>query len=554
MRQTRIAWSARRLMMFALTAVLIPPCLSATQTPADSTPQPGNLMMSLQRNIMMYLPFVGNDATVIQSAAWPHAIDSLSNQDNTNHLTFAFPVNDVGDPSLAANQAAAKNRVRFGVISDTHLGASGGSGKYYPNSERLIKALDWYGTQDVNAVAIVGDITDKGGAAQWDSFKNVIDGRLNYRVRPVPNKPKLVPALGNHDKSPLEFEIGTGEKTNTDYVINGYHLITVAAGRAAAQNGALMMWNTSGGNGSEHDANTLNWLRARINAAKSEDPKKPIFVFMHHPIRNTFYVSHEWYTDSYGTADLNYFFKNDPQVVVFSGHIHSPNNDPRSIWQGGFTSVNTVTLYYCEMEKGYLGSDPKGTEGNTYPKIKDAVMGQGLIVDVEGSVVTIKNYDFDVSAGKTDKVYQIPQTWTFDVSKPANFPYTNAVRERQKRSPVFDTGAAANAALPGKIVIDSIGETDVTVTFPQAAIPADNPGNEVVHSYRFEIRNVATDSVERTAKQWSDFMMTEYLRKPTYTQIIGGLTSGTEYELRIYACGSFQKESTQYLTATFKTN
>jgi 3',5'-cyclic AMP phosphodiesterase CpdA len=533
-------------MTLALTASLILSCLGAAQP--DGTPQSEDITLS-QRNMMTYLPLGGNNA-----AMQPRTMNGMSNQDNANLPTFAMPANYVSGIGLVPNQSAVKKSLRFGVISDTHIGASKGSASHYPNSDRLIKALDWYGMQNVDAVAIVGDITDKGSAAQWDAFKNSIDGRLDYRLRPAPKKPKLVPALGNHDSSPLEFEAGTGEKTNTDYVINGYHFITVAAGGATAQDGAAMMWSTSGGDGSTHDVNTLNWLRARINAAKSEDPKKPIFVFMHHPVRNTFYVSHEWYTDSYGTADSNYFFKDDPQVVVFSGHIHSPNNDPRSIWQGGFTSVNTVTLYYCEMEKGYLGMDSAGTDGSTYPKIQDAAMAQGLIVDVEGPVVTIKNYDFDVSADKTDNVYQIPQTWTFDISSPANFPYTNAMRERQKRSPVFDAGAGANAALPGKITIDSIGKTNVTVTFPQAAMPTDNPGNEVVHSYKFEFRNLATGSVERTVKQWSDFMMTEYLRKPNYTQLIGGLATDTEYELRIYAYGSFQKESAQCLTATFKTN
>ena len=27
-----------------------------------------------------------------------------------------------------------------------------------------------------------------------------------------------------------------------------------------------------------------------------------------------------------------------PQVVTFSGHLHFPLNDPRSIWQASFTS------------------------------------------------------------------------------------------------------------------------------------------------------------------------------------------------------------------------
>ena len=95
------------------------------------------------------------------------------------------------------------------------------------------------------------------------------------------------------------------------------------------------------------------------------------------------------------------FFKDDPEVVIFGGHIHAPNNDPRYIWQGSFTSVNVPTLFYINLKSGYLGLNASGTENINRPKIAGLITtggaGQGMIVSVKGSIVTIENFDFDFS-------------------------------------------------------------------------------------------------------------------------------------------------------------
>ena len=70
----------------------------------------------------------------------------------------------------------------------------------------------------------------------------------------------------------------------------------------------------------------VEWLQKQLEETVQEDDSKPIFVFFHHPIKDTFYVSNEWYG-----SGLDQVFKKYPQVVAFSGHIHSPNNMPTSI-------------------------------------------------------------------------------------------------------------------------------------------------------------------------------------------------------------------------------
>jgi len=458
--------------------------------------------------------------------------------------------------------------LRFGVISDTHVG--GGRGYFtYPTSARLAKVVKWYCTQPgVKALEVNGDITETGAPEMFTEFINAWNENKGSL--------QLIANLGNHDgnyelnsdvtgntgtASRMAFETTTGLKSNAHYVIDGYHFITLSGGSGdfintgaaggAIDSGYLTLPNQTSG----VPQSSKDWLRSRIDYAKANAPGKPIFIFLHYPIQNTFYVSNEWYTDSFGSDPLSGWFKDDKEVVIFGGHIHSPNNDPRSIWQEGFTSVNVPSINYMEMEKGYLGDTGNSVSpvSKTYPKIANIATGQGLIVSVKGSKVTIANYDFDLCKGQRDPkgIIRIPQTWEFDVTK--DFPYTAAKRDTQKTAPVFDTASAPDAAISGGITLISAKVTNFEVEFTQARMPLSNSGNEIVHSYRFDFINKADNTVERSMKQWSDFMLTPRLQKTTYTQIIGGLVANREYELRIYAYGSFQECSTQYLTASFRT-
>jgi len=463
-----------------------------------------------------------------------------------------------------ARQAKAKRTgageydLRFGVVSDTHVGFTKWEVSYYPTHQRFEKVLDWYNTEDVQTLAIVGDLTGNGSQDHWDIFKN---SWKNHK-----GGLQLIAVMGNHevdgeyfygeDKNIAadRFESATGQKTNAHYVIDGYHFIVLSAGAGAfidqgAAGGAIASGRTEvPGSVSDGDNVSLAvrmWARERIDAAKADAPGMPIFVFLHWPIRNTSLGSNANYTSSFGSNPLTGFFRNDSEVIIFSGHVHRPNNDPRSIWQGGFTAVKVPSLYHMILGSGYLGNSIDGIVTSAYPKLMDPT-GQGLIVSVKASKVTIENFDFDFHEGPQPlgNVVRIPQTWEFDVSQPSDFPYTNARRETQKTAPVFDKT---------EITIKNISANSIEVEFPQAKIPGANYGNEIVFSYRFDFINRQTGDVERSVRQWSDFMLTPRLQKPAYTQLIGGLTPNTNYELRIYAYGSFQECSTQYLTCIFRT-
>ena len=458
----------------------------------------------------------------------------------------------------AKRTEAGEYDLRFGVISDTHIGAENN----YPLHQRFEKALDWYNTEDVKALVIVGDITQEGTQAHWDIFKNSWENHKGGL--------QLVAVMGNHEAwsemlygedrnaAADRFETATGQKTNAHYIFNGYHFIVLSAGDGAfidqgAAGGAIASGRTEvpGSWFSDGDMvpqSVKDWARIQIDTAKADTPGMPIFVFLHWPLYNTSYLSNvRYYTTSFGSDPFTGFFRDDPEVVIFGGHAHAPNSDPRSVWQGGFTSVSTSAFFNYVLEDGYLGDDANGVNNSFLPKIAGQAAGQGMIVSVEGYKVTIENYDFDFCEGPQPlgNIVRSPQTWEFDVSRPVDFPYTNAKRETQKTVPVFDET---------EITIKNITDTAVEVEFPQAKIPGPNYGNEVVHSYRFDFINRQTGDIEITARQWSDFMLTPRLQKSTYTQLIGGLTPDTDYELRIYAYGSFKECSSQYLTCIFTTS
>lgn len=404
-----------------------------------------------------------------------------------------------GDTARTVDGAAD---VSFGVVSDTHVRQDKATEK-----SRLAKAASFFSQAGLDRMVVAGDLTDSGSASEYDAWGSIINENLS-----IP----LIASMGNHENNSADyFTKTTGNKPNNHQVVNGYHFITLSPGSGQLDPETGKGTTQGGGNYSY----AVEWLEEQLTAAEADTPDKPIFVFFHHPIKNTFYVSTEWYG-----SGLDEVFKSHPHAVTFSGHIHSPNNMPTSIWQdGGYTAVNTVTLSYMEMETGMIyGSVPPNA----------SQIAQGLVVEASGSRVTIKNYDF-----LADK--WIPQTWTFDVNE--TLPYTDE-RAESAKAPYFEEGAA--------LTVSEIKDDSARLTFDQAKVPENNVG-DLVHSYKYEFINTDTQTVVKTFKTWSNYYLQPMPEQ--ITQVAPDLEGGTSYEVRIYAIDAYQKMSEDYLTQTFKT-
>ncbi|MDR2525655.1 MAG: metallophosphoesterase [Oscillospiraceae bacterium] len=419
-------------------------------------------------------------------------------------------------PSAPLQAGEAADHVTFGVVSDTHVTQTN-----FTTQARLAEAFRFFSgtskdpnSSKLDAVCVAGDLTDTGDALQLGAWSGIMKANLAKDV-------DLVASMGNHENNHWKnFENATGEKANAVYKINGYTFITISPGAGTLN--PTNMRATLPNTGWYHYI--VPWLEKQLKAAEKESPDKPIFVFFHHPIPNTFYVSHEWNGD--GLKDV---FKDHPRTVTFAGHIHSPNNNPLSIWQdGGYTAINTVTLKYFELESGM-------TYGSVPPNSGNAA--QGLVLDVTGNTVTVYNYDF-ISKSWID------QTWTFTTADdPANrnMPYTTKGRTEQAKKPEFKLGS--------NIQVNKTGDDGVRVEFNQAYIPENTVG-DIVHSYRYAFVNTATGKTDVTYKAFSEYY---FLPTPrTLVNEIGGLDANAKYELQIYAIDAYGLESERPLTAGFQ--
>jgi hypothetical protein len=424
-------------------------------------------------------------------------------------------------PMLPA--AADTDGIIFGMLSDTH------NGNEKPHTApRLQKAVSVFNSiAGLSAVGVAGDMTNQWGLeSDYQSFSQIISG-LNSGIQ-------LIASMGNHEaNTPALFEQYTGSKPNAHYVIDGYHFIAISPGYGALD-------ETTGrtqSHGEDNYSFVADWAVRQMQAAVADDPNKPVFVLMHHALDKTHYLTDSrrtYHGNPAGVGDgTASIFSNFPQAVVFSGHIHTPNNDPRSIWQdGGFTTVNVPGFdkIYLEPDAMILGQSP--------PSALD--VAQGLVVEAEGSVVTIKTYDFEADC-------YLDQVWTFDVSNPQSFPYT-AARVQAAQKPVFGQNANLTAAYNGDLRI-------LNVSFDQAALPAASTVGEIVYSYRFDVIDRATGAVAHTFRSWSDFW---YQPMPSAVSLALEhsklpLAPQKTYTLKVYPTGSFGLTGDGFLSADFDT-
>lgn len=394
--------------------------------------------------------------------------------------------------------------LKFAVISDTHVGPT------KPNeNKRLAEFFNKIYEKEPNldAVTIVGDITDNGSKVQYDTFSSIISNNKKSET-------ELIVSMGNHEgnTAPL-FTEATGNLPKDNKVIDGYHFITLSPRSSE---------NTYGGNRYYLDE---AWLKEQLDNATKEDPTKPIFLFFHHGIKDTAYGTDDW-----NTPDLKNLLSNYPQVIQFSGHSHYPLNDPRSIYQKDFTAINTSTTSYFELESGmYYGTIP--------PNAHNAF--QSMLFEVNGTKVTIKK--LDLLSGKT-----IGEDWIFDTSTgKSGFKYTDA-RKEVSPTPYFENNA--------EVTVSDLKDNGCTVTIDQGKIediPLDNH-DEIVHSYKFDFTEKRTGKLHKSYKIWSEYYFLPMSEK--LTQSFNGLKAGTEYELTVTAINSYGKTSNETLKTTFKTS
>jgi len=416
--------------------------------------------------------------------------------------------------------AADDSIVRIGVFSDSHNVATG--------INNVMDNIFSLANDDVDGVALVGDIVyfkkDIVDAAVYDTLL------ANAKVTALLDAGKLSYAMGNHefpegskneyaDEVRALFTEKTGLEPENNVVLGGYHFIAAGA------------MDYSPGTYTDREP----WLRAQIEAALAEDENKPVFVSLHHPVPDTFYRTAAEYDYSAGvySDDFVTYLKSQPRVIVFSGHLHHPGSDPKTIWQqeNGATFIQTA-----RVSGGNNASDPYATkEGDVHDS--SAIM---LEIDKNTNVVTVKRFHVS-SSGGTYFDYE----WRLDIPAMA----AGADGAYQFTDDRYDTSKAPVFSESSTITTSSVTESSATLTFP-TALAGDDSENSLVEYYRIKVYDM-----DAALFQSEEIIMSDYY-KPTQAETISHtlfeLSANTTYKAEIIAESAFYKKS-KPISVTFST-
>ena len=423
--------------------------------------------------------------------------------------------------------------IRFAVTSDVHLrqGNSMGSkdqlDKVYDSAYAYSKNQELNsGYNKLDGIFFVGDNVNYGTTYEYTEFFDYVENytRSGTLARAV---------MGNHEYSvttrpngwnqtsindAIDLFLGASGYETEDYhaVINGYHFLFVSMDRYGGSTGTYYEFISSG---------KLEWLKQELDIALADDPtgEKPIFVFNHVHPQNTVEGS------TSGDKFLKELLDDYPNVVDFSGHTHRPITDPRSIWQGGFTAINTGSM-------AYLGHPIPGhpTYGAKAVTAFDNT-GEWYVADEEhaardGGLYYICEIDANnlmrvfVYDTFSDSVFGEPM-YIDSFGDPTGFDY-KAYRESDSIAPKF--------AETDEITIVNNLFNRVEITFPQAT------GQDLVSNYRIEVY------------KGSELVNTEYRLSGCHygnampenmSVTIAGLAPSTTYKLKVYAVNYWSKVS-----------
>ena len=431
-------------------------------------------------------------------------LSACSGSGNTSHTPEASE-----EQSAPSEKGEFKTAFRFIVTSDNHVSAV--TDLSAKRLDQLFKSSYAYAEKqeydNIDAFVAVGDITNYGQPYEYTAWKSIVD-------KNVKEETTVITVMGNHEFYGDLNDLDKGEKLyaenmdaelNKHVVIKGYHFIGISP------------------YGEGDYTADLDWLKTELASAAVADGEKPIITFQHHHIKDTVYVSAEWYANQWSQLDAIY--SEYSQVLNFSGHSHGPINNPTSCYQKDYTLFGTGTLAYFEMTTGM-------TYGTVPPNADQA--GQFYIVEIsEDNRVRVLPYNlltddfFKTADGSKQLVYEID-----DLFDKSTWLYTSARAEASK-APVFGDTAA--------VTVGKVTSSSAEITFPQAT------DDHCVYSYNI----VLTADGEK--KEFNYF--SEYYFEPmpeTLTFNLSGLSEDTEYTLEVYPIDVFGKKG-EGITATVKT-
>ena len=371
----------------------------------------------------------------------------------------------------------------------------------------LERALDVFASLKPDVVVNAGDINDSG---------NDVDAVRYYKARCDARLGRLphVACLGNHE---IEFIRKENLKTRTrDICLADFNAVFGDGPSALVHKViagfdflALAIASADG-----YAAADVAALKTALDVAVARDAGKPIFVVTHYHPLSTVNSSGSTKQDSGLRALLNKY----PQVVNLSGHTHNPLQDPRSIWQGEFTVIDTSTLCYGCVEM----NPPAVNQISCLLPYGHEAVGC-IFVEVYADRLTVRRFSV-----RDRREVEPDRPWSFALPyDPGNPKYSFAARARAESVPDFEPDAEPTLWY----------DYGYVYLMFNAVRPLDS-----VFGYRIEL-------TEQGGEPKSYFQMSDYYRRPSCRceRIVvrappHAMEASRAYRCRIFPVGFFGKE------------
>ncbi|MBQ7170778.1 MAG: metallophosphoesterase [Clostridia bacterium] len=381
----------------------------------------------------------------------------------------------------------------FGAISDVHISVSATKNKgMFTNAlNQLLAEAAKSDPNGLRGLVVAGDMVsntskgDKSANLEISRFATILS---DYKAKSLGTN--VLVAVGNHDtRSTLTFQPSLKETyLGADYyamdvdsdlekgyrhsVLFGYHFLIVEP--------------ASYGYGTPFAAEVLTWIDHTLADLTAKDPSSYVFVVTHPTIADTTYGSeadHEPGHSRWRTENLGAVLEKYPQVIVFTGHTHTPVFDERSIMQTAFTAVNcgSTSNTAFELEKYDNMENDK-----TQLAVPNGDVSTGLLVQIdEGGNVRITRLLFSEKK-------EIKTAWELPAPQ-ADGSHLTLYRRAERE--------AANAApsLSGPLTLTAGDGHTLTLSLPAGT------DDDFVHHYEMQVVDTATGKTEKTVLAVSDF-------------------------------------------------
>ena len=442
--------------------------------------------------------------------------------------------------SQIPTKESAGSSFRLGVISDSHLDPEVAETKL--TAKNMNMALQTMQALGVDALAMNGDMVyaPQGDvpANLYSALKGFIEtngeftlaGSMNedgitFQADTTENKKPIIYSMGNH-----EFPLNG---TSATAVSASKQLFTEQTGRAPAHVMKINGYTFIVAEPADYLLDfkgTEEFVMAQIEEAEKDNTNKPIFYLQHEAIHGTVIESPSSASDN--TEEFKNFLKNHPRVIAFSGHSHAIIEDPRSIWQDGFTVIATSQIG---------GGSVSGGSAN-YSMGLANTGSQCIMIDMteKTNATDISVYRLNLLTGKViGTPFEFTIDGTSDNTEPINetFKYTEARYNAGVSVANFNETAKITPIRESRQSYTFNYTTDVDVV---AGEDVDYLQDNYVHAYRVALKNKDKNVIEQNFKVFGDVYEEESSWASSYNVALpNALNLGTNYELSVYALTPF---------------